>query len=532
MIKLRIIGTVFLCAAALAACKKSSKTEPDPPGPTTPTTGSRLELSLDTLYLFAKETYLWYDAIPDYNTFNPRGYAGSDDLASLKSAMYKISQLKENPTTQKPYEYYIPSPSRSKFSFVESGNLARGIKGALELEQSAVDLEGDGNDMGFLAIPVTFTTDPGKRYVYVAYVEKGSPANVAGLTRGCLITRVNGAAPPTDAGSLSSLTNSTTLSLEFTRPNNTQGTVNLTKTAYKNDPLTTYKVIQGTGGNKIGYLTLMRFSRIGVVKPSLDEAFNAFTAAGVNSLVVDLRYNGGGYVETFEYLANLIAPNALNGKVMYKEQFNDLLQQGKAPILKSLPLLDANYKQQVSSSGKPLTYADVDFSLAGNVTDFSKKGTLNNVGKVVFIITGSSASASELTINSLAAWPEYIDVKTVGSTSYGKPVGFFGIGIDKFTVYMSQFSSTNADNEGNYYAGMTPNMPEQDLVTKDFGDVQESSLAKAINYINTGSTGRLSNARIAIADGTVINASDLKMDPVVSPGFNGMIEHRRRLKPE
>lgn len=528
MIKLRIIGTAFLCAAAFAACKKSSKTEPDPPPTTTPADGTRLQLSLDTLYLFAKETYLWYDAIPDYNTFNPRGYAGSDDLSSLKEEMYRISQLKTNPTTQKPFEYYIPNPSRSKFSFVESGNLARGIKGA-------VDLEGDGNDMGFLAIPVTFANDPvpGKRYVFVAYVEKGSPAEKAGLTRGCEITKVNGAAPPTDAGSLSALANATTLSLEFTRTNGTKTTVNLTKTAYKNDPLVAYKVIQGSGTNKIGYLNLMRFSRLDVVQESLDKAFADFANAGVNNLVVDLRYNGGGYVETFEHLANLIVPHSLHGKVMYKEQFNDLMQQGKATILKSLPLLDANYKQRTNSSGKLLTYADVDFTIAGNVFYFDKQGALDNVKKVVFIMTGSTASASELTINSLLAYPGTIDVKTVGSTSYGKPVGFFGIGIDKFTVYMAQFTSTNALNQGSYYAGMTPDMTEQDLVTRDFGDPLESSLAQAINYINTGSTGgRLSTARIATANGTVVNTADLKMEPVESAGFNGMIEHRRRLKGE
>lgn len=528
MIKLRILGTIFLCAAALAACKKSSKTEPDPQPPTTPSTGSRLQLSLDSLYLFAKETYLWYDAIPDYNTFNPRGYAGSDDLTSMKNAMYEISQLKENPETGKPYEYYTPNPSHSKFSFVENGNLARGIKGA-------VDLEGDGNDMGFLAIPVTFSNDPipGRKYVYVAYVEKGSPAYAAGLTRGCEITKVNGGAPPTDAGSLSALNNANTLKLEFVKTSGTKTTADLTKKAYENDPVVAYKVIPGSGTNKIGYINLMRFSRIGVAKPSLQKAFDDFVAAGVNNLVVDLRYNGGGYVETFEYLANLIIPNALNGKVMYKEQFNDLLQQDKAPILKSLPLLDENYKQKYSSSGKPLTYADVDFTLAGNVFYFKKEGTLDNVRKVVFITTGSTASASELTINSLDAYPATIDVKTVGSTSYGKPVGFFGIGIDKFTVYMAQFTSTNAENHGSYYAGMAPDMAEQDLVTKDFGDTEESCLARAIQYINTGSTGgRLSNARIAVANGAVVNASGLKMEPVQSAGFNGMIEHRRRLKSE
>ena len=93
-----------------------------------------------------------------------------------------------------------------------------------------------------------------------------------------------------------------------------------------------------------------------------------------------------------------------------------------------------------------------DYSVAGNATNFVKKGTLN-IGRVFFIMTGQTASASELTINNLR--PE-MDVQFVGETSYGKPVGFFDIDINKYQMFTPEFSVQNSANQGGYYSGFTP----------------------------------------------------------------------------
>ncbi|WP_341842649.1 S41 family peptidase [Chitinophaga caseinilytica] len=525
MIKLRIAAAAFVGIAALASCKKSGNPSPgggNPP-PTTPTTGTRLQLSLDSLYLYAKETYLWYDAIPTYESFNPRQYAGSDDFNSLTEELYKITQLKNDPATSKPFEYYTPAPSRSKFSYVEKGNLARGIK-------ASVDLEGDGNDLGLILAVVTFGSDP-TTYLYVRNVEKGSPADKAGITRGCLITKVNDGPPPGSQSAATTLMNSATAKLTFTKPKtSTSVTVTINKAAYKNDPVVTWKTFAPVNGNVTGYLVLGHFSRQTVAKPSLDKAFAEFAAKGANSVVVDLRYNGGGYVATAEYLTNLLAPSGMQTKVMYKQVYNELVRTSKAPILKSIPYLDANY-QQVYQGSRALTYADLDFTENGNTYFFEKAGPLTTAKKIVFIVSGATASASELVINSYKAWPANVTVRTVGAKTYGKPVGFFGIGIDKFTVYMAQFSSKNALGEGDYYSGMTPDIAAQDYIPMDFGDPEEKSLKAALDYIYYGTTtgGRAAAATVMI-NGRSVNANEIRSQAAGEEKFNGMVEDRRKIR--
>lgn len=491
----------LLMVAAAPACKKSSGGNP---APVNPPDGNRTQLSLDSLYLYAKETYLWYEALPDYNTFNPRSFESPDEFASLQAELFKISQYKINTETGKPYEF--TGKSSAKYSFVEKGNAARGIKGV-------VDLEGKGNDLGLNVYLLT------NGRVFVRLVERGSPADKAGITRGCEITKLNGITPSGEA-SVNAALNSSSTGITFKKPGGTEQTVQLVKAEYVNDPVYTWKVFTN-GSNITGYINLARFSNIDVAKPSLQQAFNEFATKNVNNLVVDLRYNGGGYVSTFEYLANLIAPASLTGQVMYKEIFNKLLQEGKAPILKSIPLLDGNQKPRLDGNGNPMTYANVDFTPARNTFKFKKEGSLGNINKVVFIVSGSSASASELTINSLKP---HMSVTLIGDTTYGKPVGFFGIGIDKFTVYMSQFTTVNSRDEGNYYAGLKPDHLAADDYTHDFGDPQEICLGKALAYINTGIVNPDPLKNFRTSDG------GLPVQTIGTESFNGMVEDRRVLK--
>ena len=149
-----------------------------------------------------------------------------------------------------------------------------------------------------------------------------------------------------------------------------------------------------------------------------------------------------------------------------------------------------------------------------------------NISKVVFITTDRTASASELVINSLRP---YVDVKTVGATSYGKPVGFFPIRIGKYDVYMSMFSSKNAAGQGDYYAGFIPDAAKSDDVTRDFGNPLEISFSSAISYINTGIfTSSVSNQTMSI-DGVSKSPSIVIIKDVFNPvEFKGMIDRPRK----
>jgi C-terminal processing protease CtpA/Prc len=206
--------------------------------------------------------------------------------------------------------------------------------------------------------------------------------------------------------------------------------VSLLRTKYTSNPVLKDTVLT-TANVKVGYLAYARFSTTENSEAVLNAAFAKFSVQNVENLIIDLRYNGGGYVSTARQLINLIAPVSLNGSLMFSETYNSMMQNGQATILKNQPVRDQNNKI-IYQNGKMVTYADYSYAKSTNSFNFSKLGNLNNVKKVVFIVGGGTASSSELVINCLKP---HIDVKIVGAQSYGKPVGFFPIRIDKYDVY-------------------------------------------------------------------------------------------------
>jgi carboxyl-terminal processing protease len=500
----------LLLITILTSCKKDRNVSIiDTQGAT------RTQLTLDSIFLYAKETYLWYDALPGYEQFNPRKYTeSSTELTNLQKELFDITQFKINPSTGLPYEY--SSSGSPKYSFITTDATNPTQK------KSAVTLEGNGDDFGF-ALAIANNND-----IRIKYVNPGSPADIKGLERGYRLVKINGSSVSTSSQSDINLINNAfdlqTMTLIMQKPDGTQISVSLTKTSYTSNPV--FKKAIFNVGKQVGYIAYARFSSLQNSQQALDQAFAEFSAAGVTDIIVDLRYNGGGYVETAQYLANLIIPTSVSGSLMYIEYYNQLMQAGKAPILSKQIIVDANNKP-VLFNGRTATYADVDYSVKANTYNFSKKGPLNTVKNVYFIITGNTASASELVINNLKP---YLNVKLIGSKSYGKPVGFFGLRIDKYTVYLSQFQSKNSSGQGEYFDGFQPDFSATDDVTRNFGDPNEISLAKALALIKDGTT--LSANSVMVLKGDVAkSASTVEVKNIgLDEEFKGMVEDRVRLK--
>ena len=524
---MRFIVYMVLCTVVFSSCKKDKELVPEPEEPATPD-GTRAQLTADSIFLYAKEVYLWNTALPSFEGFNPRQYVSTrDEEAGFNSELYAITRYGINSGTGEPFEYNEENPDAPKYSYIFDTDDANPIAYVIPAK-SSVDLEGNGFDFGFLANP--FGTNANYR-LYVTTVYKGSPADRAGIKRGDIFTVVNNRQVTTNFTNETAdflneaLFDASSVSLKVLKASSgATADITLTRTSYRSDPV--YKdTVYTAGAKKIGYLAYARFSNLDNSQAALNEAFNDFASKGVTDLIVDLRYNGGGYVQTAEYLADLIAPASKNGQVMYKEHFNTLLQEGKASILKNQPLPGADGKPQSSGA----TYADVDFSVAKNTYRFNKKGPLTSLQNVVFIVTGSTASASELVINSLKP---HMNVKIVGEKSYGKPVGFFPITIDKYEVYFSMFESRNSEDQGGYYAGLTPDLFTDDDVTHDFGDLRESSVKAAYDYLTTGVLA-LSSAKqsaISSANGRAAKVSQLKGFKPAREEFKGMIETRIKLR--
>ncbi|MGE8431511.1 S41 family peptidase [Chryseobacterium joostei] len=367
----QVLATILL--VILWACKKEPKVDEN----NSPKTGSRTELTIDSLFLYAKEVYLWNDILPSYGTFSPREKYTHivPEIKALNTELFDISQLKVNEKTQLPFEYNSGFP----------------------------------------------------RYSY--------------------LQRKSDQTSKADAIALSNLK--------------------------KND-------IIFSSVDKISYFAIHSFPPLNVIKSDLDRIFINIAELRPKYLVVDLRYNKGGYIETAEYIANLIAPSRLNGKMMYSEKYNNTLASGEAKILKNQPYLD-NAGNYVKIGGRQATLADADFSEKGNTYNFKKKGKLEGIENIYFITSGSTASASELLIS---VFKPYLNVKLVGKKTYGKPVGYFAINIDKYSIYMSSFLLKNADGWFDYFEGIEPNIVVNLLDNPKFGHPDEAGFKSVIQEIN------------------------------------------------
>ncbi len=536
---MKIKNTVFILTLTMlgfVSCKrKDPKPTPEPPPP--PTVTSRADLTRDSIFLYAKEVYLWNDALPTYEVFNPRRFKTlAKDFDNYEQELIALAQYKVNPATGRAYEYFA-NGADSKYSYI-SDIANKNPVAYIPEKKSAVDLEGNGNDFG---IKLGAYGQGGTTFaLFVTAVYQNSSADKAGMVRSDRIYKINGRAigdnSTVDIPIINSALNGTTpIILEGVKYTNGLAgqpyTVTVTKTSYKSSPIYAKKVFTA-GTKKIGYLAYARFSTLTNSKPDFDAAFAEFNTAGVTDLIIDLRYNGGGYVSTAQYLINQIAPSSASGKVMFAEHFNNTMQSGVANILSKQPLLDANKKVQFQN-GRMITYADVNYSVASNTENFAKSGPLNTgntINNVVFIVSGSTASASELVINSLKP---YMTVKTVGTKTFGKPVGFFPITIEnKYEVYYSLFLTKNSLGQGDYFDGIVPDVVDDfDDPRNDFGDANEHYTAVAINLIAPGVTVTSAAKSMSIQGKNVSTFSLQPMKPIVDGNeFVGMIETRHTLK--
>ena len=218
----------------------------------------------------------------------------------------------------------------------------------------------------------------------VRYVLKGSPAELAGVQL-------------TDANYTANLINKESFTLSFASQVNsvmvpTGKTATMTAVQLQENPILLSKVLT-VNGSKIGYLVYNGFTSDFDLE--LNTVFQQFKSAGVSKLILDLRYNGGGSVQTAIYLASMIYTTNTT-KLFTKSVYNGIL----TPYITS-------------------TYGDSFFN--SNFIDKINTISINslNLADVYFIVSGETASASELLINGLKP---YMNVKSFGTNTYGKYV--------------------------------------------------------------------------------------------------------------
>lgn len=249
----------------------------------------------------------------------------------------------------------------------------------------------------------------------ITYTYANSPARKAGLKRGDVITAVDGQELTMD-NYVDLLTEKVydfpgTITLGMLEGDNVQ----MSAVEMYADPVHVVKTLDA-GGKKMGYIHFTNFTwdaSLGLV-----EAFKQLKAEGIEELILDLRYNTGGYSITAQVLGSLIAP--LN-VVQSKEVFNKEV-----------------YNSRLSASMDEERRFAASYTLEGYVKPLNTLEANPGVKHLWVITTGHSASASESLICGL--YP-YMDVTLVGSTTYGKFCGGFLIKSDRFYDALAQEDS-------------------------------------------------------------------------------------------
>lgn len=255
--------------------------------------------------------------------------------------------------------------------------------------------QGVSKDFGFEYGLVRYCKDCSEIFGYVQYVLDGYPADEAGLVRGDIFTAINGTA--LTINNYRSVLASDTYELTLADYNGGEitdngETVTVNSTQVEENPILISKVID-TGSSKVGYMLYNSFQLNS--HENLNNAFGEFKSEGINELVLDLRYNGGGRVVTADILASLISGvDASNNFIQYT--FNEKRSGNN----RSVPFLD---EVPIYNDDEELT------------NEISMK-TLNL--DRVYILTGfGTASASEAVINGLIP---FIDVTIIGRQTVGK----------------------------------------------------------------------------------------------------------------
>lgn len=402
-----VTGFAILIGFTLVSCKKNHDVVSS-------------EVKNDTAATYAREIYLWYNNIP--TTFDAHNFSDPNGV------MEGIRAFSAEPGFSVPVDRWSFAILKSEWEELSSGI---------------------GGDFG---LNVFFYTDDNLR---VSYVERESPAGKAGIKRSWHIKQINGNANITTANAdaiIQSVYQSTTGTFLFGRPNSSDTTITLKAASYKEHPLL-FDSVYTTGSSKTGYFVFNSFLGDTIeIKNEFARIFDKFNNQQVQDIVVDLRYNGGGYVSVQSLLANYLVPASGNNDVMLTEAFND------------------KYKSY-------------------NVTErFSKKGNLN-LNRLFFIVSQNTASASELLINSLKP---YMEVQLVGPAhTHGKPVGYYAIAVFDWYIFPVSFRTVNKNGDGNYFDGLSLNYQVMDGLDKNWGDVGEGCLSKVLNFIISGSYARL-----------------------------------------
>ena len=397
---------------------------------------------------WTNELYLWYDEVVDRDPglySNPLTYFG----------LLKTTQ--KTPSGQDKDKFHFTVPTAEWEAFSQSGVTA-----------------------GYGALFLIFAGAP-PRDVRVALVEANSPAANAGLRRGDEIVTIDGVdvrfgnnVAVLNAGLFPAGANEThTFQI---RRGSTIFNTTMQSANVQSAPVHTVEVL-ATPSGPVGYILFN--DHIATAEGALIDAINTLATANVVDLVLDVRYNGGGYLAIASQLAYMIAgtPNTA-GRVFERSVWND-----------KHPTTDPVTGQPL----EPMPFFTITLGFS------EPPGTALpslNLNRVFLLTSRDTCSASEAIMNGLRGVG--VEVIQIGTTTCGKPYGFYPFDNCGTTYFSVQFKGVNDANFGDYTDGFSPSNTQfnrgepvpgcsiNDDLTHELGDANERMLSVALDYRMSG----------------------------------------------
>lgn len=394
-------------------------------------------------YTLYKDVYLWNEDIP---TLNPLEH--DDEQAFFKKLIHKDD----------------------KWSILTSD-----IKGMSD------SFSGTDMTYGCSYFLIPLSNHKNRVIGLVKYVYANSPAEIAGLKRGNIITKIDGSYITLD--NYLDLYYSSSITLGFGEVNNNvisdlDKTAALTAVKMYEDPILATKIFHRTSGN-IGYLHYTSYLLDSHKK--LNNVFSDFKSQAVKDVILDLRYNGGGYVLTSLFLSSL-----LTTKAALKEK-----------DIATIELWNPRYNEYFVSKGikKEDRFTEsLEYTIDGNAVVDEVTSNLD-LSRLYVLVSKSSASASESTIASLEL---YLDITLIGDTTAGKFCGGMLLSPSKdfetaypeikdWGSYTMIYRFANKNGVTNCIGGYAPDYEvEEDIRNLNLmpiGDEQDPLIAKALKLI-------------------------------------------------